>query len=576
MKKSIRKILILMGVMCIIFGLCALTACNGGDDATTTDATTEVVTEAPETTEADTSAESVVTTAAQTELATTDAASDSESVSETEAPSEVATESDTEPATEIETEDTTTEEITEGNTLPADAPTNPTSVTFCDIPENSSLITPASIAKFEIVDDAEKGSVLKVSVAKYKKNTTAYVKINYASYMKALGLEPAAWTDCAYALAEIKVDGIKSPTISMVSMGKVDGAAKTVTSTSSYGANGEWHYVLFPVAGEEGGDGMLGSLQLEFAENAQVGETLYVKSIVFYDNKPEAVHVMGTDLLKPQAATVVIPGLTKEYTFLQITDTHVSAFYDSEKGSWTATRLNYNLARRAAFVADGLYAEERFPLFFDYAETIGATGIFMTGDLVDFPSEKNLDILYDNVTRVNADTIFCLGNHDWNYSDDYMTSNAYATYKPLFAELNGGDPDFAVKEYDEFIVAAIDNSADMVTQETVDKFFALYAKNKPIILLLHVPLHADTLAPDVIAAWNRNITMGIGAMGEGWQSVRDLYTSVCLDENTPVVAVFAGHVHFNHVDTFPNGVTQYVTNAGYFGDCRVITVKGAN
>ena len=574
MKKSIRKILILMGVMFIIFGLCALTACNSGDDTATTEATTEVVTEAPETTEADTTPEATETTAAKTELATTPAASEAESVSETEAPSESATESDTEPET---TEETTVEETTEGNTLPADAPTDPTVVTFCDIPENSSLITTASIAKFEIMDDADKGSVLKVEVSKYKKNTIAYVKINYASYMKALGLETADWSDCAYALVEVKAEGIKSSTISMVSVGKVDGAAKTVTSTSSYGANGEWHYVLFPVAGEEGGEGMLGSLQLEFAENAQVGETIYIKSITFYDNKIDAVEVMGTDLLKPQTATVVIPGLTKEYTFLHITDTHVSAFSDSDKGSWTATRLNYNLARRAAFVADGLYAEERFPLFFDYADKIGASGIFMTGDLVDFPSEKNLELLYNNATRVNADPIFCLGNHDWNYSDDYMTPNSYATYKPLFANLTGGDPDISVKEYDEFIVAAIDNSADMVTQETVDKFFALYAKNKPIILLLHVPLHAETLAPDVMTAWNgRNITMGIGAMGEGWQSVRDLYTSVCLDENTPVVAVFAGHVHFNHVDTFPNGVTQYVTSAGYFGDCRVVTVKGSN
>ena len=186
-------------------------------------------------------------------------------------------------------------------------------------------------------------------------------------------------------------------------------------------------------------------------------------------------------------------------------------------------------------------------------------------------------ILNLTATRTSAKPIFCLGNHDWNYADDYMTSNAYATYKPLFADLTGGDPDICVAEYDEFLVVAVDNSADVITQSTVDKFMALYAKNKPIILLLHVPLHADTLAPDVMAAWGgRNITMGIGAMGNDWQSVRDFYTAVCLDVNTPVVAVFSGHVHFNHVDTFPNGVTQYVTSAGYFGDCRVVTVKGAN
>jgi hypothetical protein len=43
-----------------------------------------------------------------------------------------------------------------------------------------------------------------------------------------------------------------------------------------------------------------------------------------------------------------------------------------------------------------------------------------------------------------------------------------------------------------------------------------------------------------------------------------------------VVAVFAGHVHFNHEDTFTNGIKQYVTSTGYTGDCRVVTVKGDN
>ena len=222
-------------------------------------------------------------------------------------------------------------------------------------------------------------------------------------------------------------------------------------------------------------------------------------------------------------------------------------------------------------------AEERFPLLFDYADEIGADGLFLTGDLIDFPSEKNLALLYENVSRIKGKSIFCLGNHDWNYSDDYMTGNSVAVNRPLFNDLTGGDPYFSYAEYEGFIVAAIDNSSDAVTQETVDKFLALYEKNKPIILLLHVPFHVDTLAPDVMKVWGgRNITMGPGAMGSDWGSVQQLYNAVCIDEDTPVVAVFAGHVHFNHEDVFPNGIPQYITSTGYTGDCRVVTVKPAD
>ena len=202
--------------------------------------------------------------------------------------------------------------------------------------------------------------------------------------------------------------------------------------------------------------------------------------------------------------------------------------------------------------------------------------MFLTGDLIDFPSEKNIALLYENVSRFGGKSIYCLGNHDWNYSDDYMTGNAVTVNRPLFNDLTNGDPYFSYAEYDEFIVAAIDNSSDVVTDETVDKFLALYEKNKPIILLLHVPFHVDTLEPDVKKVWGRNITMGPGGMGNDWGSVIRLYNAVCVAEDTPVVAVFTGHVHFNHEDVFPNGVPQYITSTGYTGDCRVVTVKGEN
>ena len=535
MKRSIRKILILMGVMCVVFGLCMLVACNS--DSTTDETTGEAIVETEITTEAETESEEA-TTEAMTEV-----------------------------------EETTKEKVT----LPEGSPTDAKVITFCDMEQNAAILSTSNAASYEVVNDGENGSVLKLSVTSTKRNAVPYLKIEYANYMKIAGLDPAAWTDCAYALLQVKLDGVSNTAVNVMATGRVDNASKNVTATANYNKLvSDWQYVLIPFETE--GDGMLMSLRFDFADTPKnVGETVYLKSITFFDNKLEAIETMGLDLIKAGEATVVIPGLTKEYKFLHITDTHVSAYSDEEIKSWSATRLNNNVARRAAFVADGLYAEERFPMFFDYADKIGADGMFLTGDLIDFPSEKNVSMLYSNASSINGKAIFCLGNHDWNYSDDYMTGNSYALYKPLFSELCGGDPDIAVVEYDEFIVAAIDNSADMVTQETVDKFFKLYEKNKPIILLLHVPLNADTLAPDVMAAWGgRNITMGIGAMGEGWQSVRDFYTSVCLDENTPVVAVFAGHVHFNHVDTFPNGVTQYVTSAGYFGDCRVVTVKGEN
>ncbi|MBR5125052.1 MAG: metallophosphoesterase [Clostridia bacterium] len=515
--------------------------------------------------------------------ASTDAVTSAADV--TAEPTEEVTEADTDAATEGATDEAATEAVTEevteeptaAETLPADKPTDAAVLTFCDTPLNATFITPNIAATYEVVQDDEQGSVLKLTVADTQRIGDPYVTIDYAAYMAAAGLDPVAWNDCGVALVLLKVESATNNKLEMAAYNKSGEKSKTIRTSGTYktGDSG-WQYVLLPLV-EEAYDGTLTEIRFDFVDKPKAaGETVYLKSISFVKDKATALKMMGTSLITPSTATVVIPGLTKEYKFVQISDSHVSAFSDDDQKKWTAARIQYNTARRNSFMADGLFAEERFPLLFDYANEIQADGLFLTGDLIDFPSEKNVALLYENVSRFNGKSIYCLGNHDWNYSDDYMTGNAVTTNRPLFNDLTNGDPYLSYVEYDEFIVVAVDNSSDVVTDDTVDKFLALYEKNKPIILLLHVPLHVDTLAPDCIKVWGRNIAMGPGALGGDWGSVQRFYNAVAVDENSPVVAVFSGHVHFNHEDVLPNGVPQYITSTGYTGDLRVVTVKGEN
>lgn len=523
-------------------------ACTQSDQDNTTD-TAAPVTEAPDT---------------QSTVSESDTETASEPVT---LPS--GTETETEPETESETDTTPAE------TLPADAPTSGASLTFCDIPLNETILDPGTATKYELVQDEEQGTVLKLTTTRSAKPNIA---IDYAAYMDYLGLEPIAWNDCTYAVFLLKLEGVTHNTLEMIAYNKSTDSKVTVDGTTTYKTSEkEWQYVLMPLVDEEH-EGHLTSLRLSYVQQkSPVGESVYIKSISFVKTASEALEMMNIDPLKVGETTLKIPGLTHSYKFLHVTDTHVCAVSDEEGASMNQNRYQYLLARRNAFMSDGIYAEDRLPLLFDYADEIDADLLLLTGDLIDFPTETNLSVLFGNVSRVKTRSLFCLGNHDWTFADDYMSANAVATYIPRFNELTDGDPYFSYVEYEDLLVVAIDNSTDVVTQATVDKFFALYEKNKPIILMLHVPFHVDTLEADVRAVWGgRNITMGIGAMGSDWQSVIDLYTSVCLDENTPVVAVIAGHVHFNHEDVFPNGVPQYITSTGYTGDCRVITVCPAD
>ena len=321
------------------------------------------------------------------------------------------------------------------------------------------------------------------------------------------------------------------------------------------------------------------SLRLDFADTEKGGETVYVKSIQLASTKAEVLEITGKQLVTPSTATVTIPGLSRDYTLLQVTDLHSSAYTTAEAKAMNAQRRSYIAGRRNAFTDGFMFAEERMPYMFGYANEINADLLMLTGDIIDFPSELNISLMAQNISALRTPALFSLGNHDWCYADDYLSAGAAAEFIPKLNALSAGEPadDPYVKyvDFGEFMVVQVDNSTDSVTESTVDKFLELCELGKPIILMLHVPLHVDSMVADCTKVWGKDLGMGGDTGVCAWSpDVQRFYQAVAEDENTPVVAVFAGHVHFNHEDALPNGVMQYVTSTAYTGECRVITVKG--
>ncbi|MBQ7379272.1 MAG: metallophosphoesterase [Clostridia bacterium] len=484
----------------------------------------------------------------------------------TQVDSETETESQTEPETQGPQIEITPE-----------SPTNSKLITFYENSANQTLLT-AKYSTFEIVKDGE-ASVLKLTTDG-EKIRDPYLTLDYATYMQLLSLEQVPWNDCAYVVVTLKTEGVSSNAFEVTVSTEANGTtSKSKGSTTYNRLSTDWQTVIVPLSLSEKEGAVLSQLKINFADTKTAGETVYIKSIVIASSKSEVLELSGIKLVVPTYTTLTIPGLSKEYTFLQVTDLHSSAYSTTEAEAMNANRRNYIAGRRGAFTDGFLLAEERMPYMFGYADEIGADMLLLTGDIIDFPSELNMSMMYDNIKALKTPTLFTLGNHDWCFADDYLTPSAAATYIPEFNKMTVGEPadDMSVRyvEYDEFMIVAVDNSADYVTASTVDKFLALCEKGKPIILMLHVPLHVDSLVEDSTKVWGKDLGMGGDGGVCAWnEDVQRFYAAVAEDENTPVVAIFAGHMHFTHEDVLPNGVPQYITSTAYTGDCRVITVKG--
>lgn len=287
-----------------------------------------------------------------------------------------------------------------------------------------------------------------------------------------------------------------------------------------------------------------------------------------YDAHPEAWH--GID---PADFEVKIQGLTRDYTFFHLTDLHMGELTPEEAAEMSQERRSYAEHRFEFFAREGQGAAALWKDYMNRAKAEGADLLLLTGDIIDFPSDANVKALKEGVKSSGIPTLFVVGNHDWSFADDYHTPHATELHHPKFTEICYGDPYIAWVEYEDLMVCAVDDSRDRVSETTVDKFLTLCEKGKPIILMMHVPLHVDSMEADTRACWQgRNLTMGGAGFYGDDPNVKRFYEAVALDPNTPVKLVVTGHLHFHHEDLLPNGVPQIVTDKGYTGGCRVIRV----
>ncbi len=266
-----------------------------------------------------------------------------------------------------------------------------------------------------------------------------------------------------------------------------------------------------------------------------------------------------------------VPSVKGSYTFLYLTDSHIIKL----SGQEDTQVMNNALPRQAVFIdGAGNCSYEKFPEWISYANEADVDMVLLGGDIIDFPSEENLACLTQNLSALNMPYVYTMGNHDWTYPWEYMTPKGRETYRPLFNSFTNNSPAAVITEYEELVVLSVDNSSNQIESAALAKVDEAFSLGKPVILIMHVPFSTTTLLQNASKVWGSSVSIDIANEGGIYPNADTLaFEQKVFAEDSPVVCILAGHVHFADEALLSGRIPQIVGDAAYKGEGLLLHIN---
>lgn len=278
--------------------------------------------------------------------------------------------------------------------------------------------------------------------------------------------------------------------------------------------------------------------------------------------------------------TITISGVHTGYDFMLIADTHISLCDERDP-----ELLEKAQARREAFFNEsGKVAERTFHNLITEAAEGGTDLTVFAGDITDSAMYASVDFVQEELERLDQPYLYVTGNHDFEYGEEYFSPKAYREYFPRLFPLTKTTEQYTVQEYDDLIVAGINDKNNQFDKQAVKALLPYVTGTKPVILVMHVPLQPQgqhsKLEQQADTVWGLSksgrcrVLLGETACKPN-KTTQKLLDAV-FAEDSPVAAVFAGHIHFYNRSMLNGKSAQLVTGAGYYGDAARIHVQAEN
>ena len=271
-------------------------------------------------------------------------------------------------------------------------------------------------------------------------------------------------------------------------------------------------------------------------------------------------------------------GLPKPFSVLHISDTHLGAAYSHEPES-------RHVLRKAATRDFGGLQEEAVRDSLVWAKD-NADYVIHTGDLIDYPSEANFDLVRK---YFGANMLGSVGNHEFapnswpGPATEKPTEATREERRKLLSGLFPFDITFQSTVANGINFICLNDAEGTVTAGQVERFEREAKRGLPIVLCMHVPIYSDEIAIASYKFWMRG----------DWKTPSLKFSSAAVPPLTAtrrvqqedavtrdfiarlkserlLKAVLVGHEHFSMRDDFSPTAKQYIVGGNFMFHGREI------
>lgn len=295
------------------------------------------------------------------------------------------------------------------------------------------------------------------------------------------------------------------------------------------------------------------------------------------EEKLESIHLSDVWTTK-----IKIVGIQKSLKILQISDTHISLHEDPET---KYLEFSERMGKAYQNIKHYKTGEESTPAkcfkdLMKLAVSEKVDVLALSGDLVNYPSEKDVAFVLKEVKASGIPHIYTAGNHDWHYEGMKGSANSLRDQwcKSILKPLYSGDIYASSTIFNGVNCVMLDNSTYQVNEQQLNFFIHQTKRSEPMALFVHIPVFVPGMKmccghPEWRATNDKNYKL---EKREPWakegnsKSTLDFLQEVYNAPN--LIGVFCGHIHRYETSSYKN-MTQYAAMPGLNGQYRLIELE---